>query len=398
MAKIVTSIDPGDQAIKIIVAEERSRGSIPRIIAAIREPSHGFRRGCVTDPDEATESIRTALMVAEKAIGQKIKRAYCALDGAGLASQILEGSTIASRADSEINDYDIGRIIETTEQKIAGLANRNILDTIPLSYKLDGKKISGKPQGMKGSRLEARILFITCLARELDELFDVVENAGVSVAGVLPSPIAASLVTLGKSQKYAGCVLADIGSETTKIAVFEEGIIHSIEVFDIGSQDVTNDIALGLKVSLDDAEKIKREEGHHVFAQKKLSEIIDARLSDIFELVDGHLKKLGRNELLPAGIIITGGGSFIPKIELLASHYLNLPARIASPLFPQNVRAHEEASKDIDRMYIKDPTYSVAYGLAMFGMNPPKDGGGDMTFRNRKFFGGLENIFKHFLP
>ncbi len=399
MGKIVTSIDPGDQTIKVVVAEERTKDGVPRILAAVKHQSKGFHKGCVIDIEEAKDSINHCLGNAEHTIGQRIKRVYLAIDGAGLSSQLIDVSTLISRADFEINEYDIKHLVETAEQKMTDLRNRNILDIIPVSYKLDGKKIMGNPKGMKGSKLEAKILFISSLSNQYDDLVGAVESAGVSVSGVLPSPIAASLVTISRAQKYVGCVLVDIGAEVTKIAVFEDGVIHSIHTIELGSQDISNDIALGLKISLDEAEEIKQDQTSHMLAQKKLNEIIIARLSDIFELVDNHLKKLGKNELLPAGVVLTGGGSYISEIEQVASQYLNLPARIASPLFPQNMKEEEENSKDSDRIYIKDPTFSVAYGLALFGISPPKSsslGGG--SFAGKEIFSQINKAFKHFLP
>jgi cell division protein FtsA len=212
---------------------------------------------------------------------------------------------------------------------------------------------------MKGGKLEVRMLFITCLEHHLNDILEAVEGAGIRVEDVMAAPVAASLVTLTKSQKIAGVVLANIGAETVSIGVFENGVPVSLEIFPIGSTDITNDIALGLKVPLEEAEEIKVGAiTGNSYPRKKLEDIISARLSDIFELIDAHLKKIGRNGLLPAGIVITGGGSGLNNIEEMARTALRLPSRIGS----SNLAVDSKSS-------FRDATWAVAYGLCIFGLN-----------------------------
>jgi cell division protein FtsA len=223
----------------------------------------------------------------------------------------------------------------------------------------------------------------------LQELISVVEEAGIEIDDAVAAPVAASLVTLSKQQKTAGCLLANIGSETVSIAVFENNIPASLEVFPIGSTDITNDIALGLKVSLEEAEKLKLggmlDQNH---SRKKLDEIILARLSDIFELIEAHLKKIGRNGLLPAGIIITGGGSGISTIEDFAKAALRLPSRIGNIAFGPTLG---------DRF--KDATWSVAYGLCILGLSGESDGiKGSNEFGGKDMAKQVGRWLKQFLP
>ena len=367
---IITGIDAGDRYIKIIVAERVSGSRYPKLLAAVKKESRGFRRGYVLERNEAISSMQDALRAAEKTSGHKIKSAFIAVGGAGLSSTTGDGNIIPSRADAEITDYDMRRALEAAEMKIPESGNKEILDEIPLSYKLDGKKIIGTPRGMKSSRLEIKFLFITYLKSYLDELVSVVERCGVSVEREFPTAYGASFVSATRQQKMAGCIVVDIGAANTDIALFEEGLPHLVGSIDIGSQDITHDIALGLKISLEEAEEIKHDRSSRVFAQKKLEEIIEARLSDIFELIDEQLKKLSRSELLPAGIIITGGGALIPKIETVASRYLNLPARIALPLFPQDAQVDPVRRKPDERLFINDPSFSAVYGLVIYAHNP----------------------------
>lgn len=399
MAKFITSIDPGDHTVKIVVVKDNGRGAYPEIVTAIKQESHGFRKGNIVDPDDARESVRRAIARAEKIIGQRIRRVHLVVDGAGLSSQIVDASTVVSRGDSEVADYDVRHLFEAAELKVQDLANRTIIDTLPIGYKLDGKKVIGHPEKMHGAKLEGRILFVTCLTRQLNDLVEACDRAGVSIISTIPSPIAGSIVSLSKEQKYAGCALVDIGAETTKIAVYEDGMLHSIQTFDIGSQDVTNDIALGLKIDIAEAESIKRELGSQIATQKRLIEIIEARLSDIFELINDHLKKLGRSELLPAGVTIVGGGAFITRIDAFASRALSLSARLASPLYPQYLRSHAEGTRDLERLYLKDPIFAASYGLAILGL----EGADDHVLKNlrargKPVFGGLARVLKLFLP
>ncbi len=233
------------------------------------------------------------------------------------------------------------------------------------------------------------MLYITSLEHHLNDIIQAVEEAGVSVEDVMAAPIAASLITLSKSQKIAGCVLANIGAETVSIAVFENNAPASLEVFPIGSTDITNDIALGLKVPLEEAEQIKIGAiTGSAFPRKKLEEIIAARLSDIFELIEAHLKKIGRNGLLPAGIVITGGGSGLSNIEDMAKAALNLPSRLGSVSFGRE-----------DKASFRDSTWAVAYGLCVLGTHTDEDAPIDTSsLFFVKMWKAIVNWVKQFLP
>ena len=211
-----------------------------------------------------------------------------------------------------------------------------------------------------------------------------VEGTGIIVDDVMAAPLAASLVTLGKAQRRAGCVLANIGAETVSIVVFENYTPVSLKVFPVGSTDITNDIALGFKVPLEEAEKLKR--GHGTFgsySKRKLDEIIGARLSDMFELIDAHLKKIKRDGLLPAGIILIGGGANIPSIPDLARATLRLPARIAALDPGQNGK-------------VRETSWAIAYGLCAWGASGPEE---DTGIRPVKDMGNsILRWFKQFLP
>jgi cell division protein FtsA len=363
---IAAGIDIGTYNVRVVIAELlNADGKVaPKIIGTGHVESKGLRHGYIVNSPEVTRCLRSALEQAQKTAGTQIKRAYLSIGGVGLASFISQGSAVITRADAEVTELDVSKTLEHAERDIpSGITlNRKIIHAIPLSYKIDGKQVLGRPQGMKGTKLESRVLFITCLEQHLNDLVGAVNDAGIEIDDVMASPLAASLVTLTKAQKIAGCILANIGAETVSIAVFENNIPISLEVFPIGSTDITHDIALGMKIPLEDAEKMKRGNHNDDTPKKKLDEIIRARLTDIFELIDAHLKKIGRNELLPAGVIITGGGSGIASIDDIARVALKLPARKASYIFDSG-----------SKISMQDSTWAVAYGLCILGLTQDEE-------------------------
>lgn len=390
---IIVGIDIGTYQIKVLVAEsiQENDRALPRIIGSGFAESKGLRHGYIINPSDAIKSLSTAISQAEKSSGVKIKRAFLSVGGIGLSGITSQGSIIISRADSHITELDLEKVMEMCEHEIppALSLNRKNIHSIPISYKIDSKPIlGGRPVGMRGTKLEIRALFINALEHHVNDLIQAVEDVGVDVIDVVASPIAASFVTLSKTQKIAGCVLANIGAETLSIVVFENNIPISLEVFPMGSTDITNDIALGFKIPLDEAEGIKTGVlSGTSYSRKKIEEIITLRLRAMFELIEAHLRKIGRSALLPAGIIITGGGSMIGTVEDLAKTYLKLPSRIATV----NVR-------DSSKNQIKDSTWAVAYGLCIFGINSKETSSLGITNITKKFGETIWGFLKKFLP
>lgn len=398
MRNITVGIDIGTYQVKVVVAELVREPDVagqagkrtPRVIGTGLAESRGMRHGYIINGEDVTEAIRTAVAMAEKASGVKIRKAFIAVGGIGLQGVTSTGVTMTSKADLEITDLDLAKVSDICEQDLPQhlIQNRRILHSIPLSYKVDGKAVLSKtPLGMKGAKLEIKMMFVTCLESHLSDLIQAVDEAGIEVIDVLASPIAASFVTLTKSQKIAGAVLANIGAETISIVVFENNIPISLEVFPIGSTDITHDIALGLKIPIEEAETVKTGgPGHAPIPKKKLDEIVNARLSDMFELIENHLKKIGRSGLLPAGIFITGGGSGITTIEDFAKAALKLPSRMATLTAGDN------------KNRIKDSTWAVAYGLCMLGFS--KEEKRDLGIRGKmgETTGKILGWLKQFLP
>jgi cell division protein FtsA len=233
---------------------------------------------------------------------------------------------------------------------------------------------------MKGVRLEIDYLFITCLAQHEEALAQAVEDADIEVVDQMASPLASSYILLTKEQRMKGCVLANIGAETVSIVVYDENVPISVKVFPMGSSHITDDIALGLRISLDEAERVKLGKlSGQMYPRKKIDDIIASRLSSLFTLIDKHLKSLGRRGPLPAGIIISGGGAGIGSISDIAKGALKLPARLAE------FRLSTDSK-------IRDATWAVAYGLARWGLD------GDTTTPRKSLPTLFGKFFQQFLP
>ncbi len=364
----VTGIDVGTYHVKVVIAREPSEGdgkSLPQIVGTGFAESRGLRNGYIINENDVVRSVRNAVTQAEKASGVRVKSAYISMGGIGLDEIHAHGEAITSRADSIIGQADIDHAMQASETSIQDkIPNRKIIHAIPLSYTIDGEKVHGRPHGLRGTKIEIDSLFITAFEQHLNDLVAAIESIGITVLDVMASPLAGSLVMLTKAQKRAGCVLANIGAETVSVAVFENSTPISLKVFPIGANDITNDIALGLKIPLEEAEKVKRGTlTNTTYSKRRLDEIVSARLTDIFELIDAHLKKMKRDGLLPAGVILTGGGSSTQMIQELARTSLRLPSKIATLDPSQNGK-------------VRDASWAVAYGLCIWGLSGTEEESG----------------------
>lgn len=393
--KISVGIDIGSNSIKVIVAESSKDGSnaLPRVIGFGISPADGMRHGYVVDPEEAAKSLRKAIDQAQKSSGYKIDKAYFSIGGAGLEGIASMGSISLGEKEVTIGPSDLESVMESALEELpsAAMRNRDVIHSIPLTYKIDGKQVFGKALGMTGTMLEVKSLFITALSQHLSDLVSTARLADVSIEDVDASPMVSSVPLLSKSQLVAGCGLLTIGAETSAFAVFENGTPTSVVIFPLGSSDVTNDIALGFKVSLEEAERIKISRPESLpYPRKKIEEIIRARLEDIFDLVQGHLKKIGKAGLLPAGIMITGGGAQNPYVEEIAKNILKLPAKKVGIKF-------EGESK----IALPNAIWPTAYGLAVIGMSNHGESRGGLDgilHRRGNFFRTMKRLFAKILP
>ena len=377
---ITVGIDLGTAVTRCVVFSWAPGASTPDTLASVSVPSRGIRHGYIVNLNDAANSIKKAAAQAEKESGVQIKKAAFSIGGTSLSAESGVGSAIISKSDGEVTPFDTKTAQNSAEESL-DLKNRRIIHSSPMNWKLDGKELSNSPVGMHGVKLEVKMLFVTCLSQHLDDLLSAAGEAGIEVADVIPSSVAASNIALSDRQKAVGVMLTNIGAETVSIAVFENAALIGLSVFPIGSTDITNDIALGFRVSLEEAEGIKT--GTVMassYPKRKVDDIIEARLSDIFELVDGYLKKIKRSGLLPAGVVITGGGSGHALVEGLAKDMLRLPSKVSTDEILSQVKGP-----------VRDSSWYVAFGLCFMAKE------NENTSKSGRPTGSGSGLFKEFL-
>lgn len=410
---IISGIDIGNSQIKVVMAKFDRSATKPEIIGVGATVSEGLRKGTVVDMDETIHNLRTAIEQAEGMAGTSMKRAWLAVNGLHIRTQISKGVVAVSRADGEISQGDIERVLQAASV-VSMPANREIIHVIPRNYIIDGTEYVKNPLGMKGVRLEAEVMIIDGLSPYLRNIAKCANEAGIEVAGLVYAPLAAASAALDKNQKEYGVINLDFGGGTSTITIFEEADLLHTAVLPIGSRHITNDIAVALRTSMDIAEQIKLEYGatseaqdmrkkdiidlseltsdtDQLYSKKNLIKVIDARVHELMDMVGIELKKVSRNGILPAGIVLSGGGSHLPGITVLVKERMRLPVRVAEPFgFEGN------------SSLAGDPAYSVAVGLVMYGLEQELGGQrGKSQFSSSPSGGGLNKALswlKGFLP
>ena len=379
---VYCGIDIGTFHVKIVIASPAENSDLPmQILGTGTSTSRGMRHGYIVDKLDAKKSVKEALIRASSAAHTQVKSARLGLGGVGLDEIRSTGDVTLTPSGGIVNDRAIELALRDAEKRASGkLGNRSIIHTIPLEYRVDGSKVYGKPTGLQGTKLAIDTLLITILTQHYDDLVEAVESCGVEVEGVMASPLAASLVTLTKAQKTAGVVLANIGAETFSILVIEDDTPISLKVLPTGSADITNTLALSFQIPLSEAEQLKRGAvtGSDI-APKRMETIVSTRLKEMFTLVNAHLKVIGRQRLLPAGIVITGGGSGLASAQEIAKAILKLPSQVGQiGMLPRTASV--------------DATWAVAYGLCRWAYAE------DMTEKSSSFAevlsGGWDTIKK----
>ena len=348
--------------------------------------------------ESAARSLKETIENLKKTTGTNNAVMYVGIGGTGLAFQKSKGLVAISRADGQISKEDVKRAVATSETNLSRAQNREILHQIPISYKIDNETLTHDPVGLSGIKLEAETLFISIFSQNFKSLLKTLDEADLDVEDILALPFTLSRSVLTRREIEVGAMILDIGSATTSLMLFEENRPYSLEVLPVGSGHITNDIAVGFQITLEEAEKLKINYGavasaavtsrrddlvYGHYSKKKLSMTIDARLGDIFELTEKHLKKVGRVGLLPAGVVITGGGSNLPGIAEYAKDYLKLPARIAEP-----------ASLGGFQDKVKNNIWSGAIGVALMALEEKTSGSHLLRSPSGPFFRWL----RAFLP
>ncbi|MEX2436646.1 MAG: cell division protein FtsA, partial [Candidatus Paceibacterota bacterium] len=384
MSNIITGLDIGTSQIKGIVVEQGRDGKF-NTVSVFKHPSLGFRKGVLVDEEDALRLFRDIIIDLEKVSKKSTDNIYITIDGDHIKPKPSRGIVAVSRADHEIQQDDIDRVTQAS-QSIKLPPNYTILHNITSEYFVDDVGDIKNPVGMSGNRLELSALIMGAFAPHVTNLIEIVNKAGGDIAGVIFSPLAAERSVLSKRQRELGVLMIDFGFSTTSFVVYEEGkIVHSKSI-PVGSGHVTNDIAVGLKISVDVAEKLKSMYGYAIskevsrkdkvnlsdvdssvkddadISKRFLSEIIEVRLEEILDLVNNELKDIGRPIQLPAGVVITGGGVKLPGFEDLVKQELKLPVSIGYPDV-DFIEIINPTHKDL----VDDPEFAAATGLISWG-------------------------------
>jgi cell division protein FtsA len=378
--EIIVGVDIGSTSIKIAVSQNTfSEGSQQglHIIGAVEHEAEGINRGVITSIEEAMTSLTKALEKAEKLIGRPIEEAWVSISGGQIASQISKGVVAVSKTDGEIREEDMERAIEAAKT-VTTPPNFEIIHVIPRSFTVDGQSNIKDPVGMTGVRLEVETYIVEGLSSQIKNLTKCIYQTGIDIEDLVLAPLATGEAVLTNRQKELGVVMVNIGGANTGIVVYEQGDLLNTTIIPLGSEHITSDIAIGLRTSIEVAEKIKlkygqasvkgidkkeefdlnefdvNEEG--LVSKRYLAEIIEARVEEIMEKVDEELKKIERSGALPAGVILTGAGAKLPKIIEVCKRKLRLPAALGYPY---------EIVSVIDK--VNDLSFTTAIGLIKWG-------------------------------
>lgn len=371
---IYVSLDIGTSSVKVIIGEMVNDSL--NIIGVGNAKSEGLRKGSIVDIDKTVHSIKRAIEQAERMIGMEIRSVIVGVSGNHVLLQPCHGVVAVSSENREISNVDVARVIDAA-QVVSIPPEREIIDVIPKQFIVDGLDEINDPRGMIGVRLEMEGTIITGSKTILHNTLRCVERAGLEVLDIALQPLAAGSFALSKDEKNLGVALIDIGGGSTSISVFEQGDLVGTSVLPVGGDHITKDLSVGLRTSMEDAEKIKIKHGyafydgasedevfsvpvigsdqHQQFSQLEISDIIEARIEEIFELALVELKRMGINDL-PGGYVLTGGVSSLQGILELAQDVFQNRVRIAMP----------------DYIGVREPQYTTAVGLIKFAYKNAK--------------------------
>lgn len=330
----------------------------PIVLSCVKIDSEGIEKGNVSEINEVSNLIHSTVNNIEKELGVRSNNVLISIGGSHLASSHASGHAQVSRGDATVTDLDIEKATKDAEKSVKDIRNKKIIHTIPLKYRLDGQDISGSVLGLRGNKLEVKVLFITYPNQYMETLTKAIEQSKIRVTDIIAGPIAESIPLLSKKQKSAGTALVNIGASTTSILVYENNIPLLVSVIPVGGDDITKDIALGLKISLEEAEAAKCDKATTHNSKKRIEEITEARIEDICEKINRELDRINRRELLPAGIVITGSGANINNIDNIMRYFLKLPITIPKI----------EMSKLTDDV-VRDSSFARSYGVVFLVPN-----------------------------
>ena len=395
----LAALDIGTKSLKLAVAKVGEDGTL-EILGVAEEPSFGVRKSVVVKPEETAKHIATLVRRAEQLTSSRIEEVTVSLGGSRLFAVSSHGLVAVSRADGNISKEDVDRVL-LAAQTFSLSQNQEILEVYPTQYVVDGEQGIREPIGMKAVRLETDIIAVCLFSPDLKNLTEAVLEAGLEIVGVVPNPLAAAAAVLSPQEKEMGVAVVELGAGTTSLAVFEEGDLKHIAVFPVGAENITHDIAIGLRIEHDLAERIKTEFGTvsrtkgkrmekidigngetFTFSSKFVTHIIEERVKETLQLLNKELKGLGKQGQLPGGVVLCGGGAKLPKITEFAKKELKLPVRIGTPRGFTTVK--------------EDPAFLGVFGL-LVGATEAQELRGE-TRNPARAAGFLKKLFKSFIP
>jgi cell division protein FtsA len=403
--EIFVGLDIGSFKITTVVGRADEEGEL-NIIGVGISSTTGVRKGIVNEIEETVSGVSESMETAERMAGVQLDSATININGSHISSFNSKGVVAVGKANQEVTYEDTIRVDEAA-QAVQIPTNKEILHVIPRIYSVDGQEGVKDPIGMTGIRLEGEVQIVTVSQPAVKNLKKCVSQAGIVIEDMIAGPLATAKAVISKREKELGCAVIDIGSSTTGIIVYEEDRPLYTSVIPVGSAHITNDLAIGLRTSIDVAEKVKlkygtslpksvpdkekidlseidmNEEG--IIPRKNVAEIIEARLTEMFTLVKNELRKINRDGQLPAGVILTGGGAKLQDIDAVAKGVLKLPCVIGKP---HNLKGM------VDKVY--DPRFSTAVGLMLYRYEESENTGGSIQVGVA--LNKIRRVFKTFLP
>jgi cell division protein FtsA len=401
--KYAAGLDVGTTRVRCVVGYNDDATGKVNIVGVGEADNTGMRKGVVVNLVAVAQAIDKALEDAERMSGQQITKATVSINGSHIKGISSQGVVAVGSGGREVNDGDISRA-EEAAAVLKMPANREILEITPRDYRLDGQENIKDPLGMTGVRLEVNAYVITALAPHLKNLVKTIEMTETIPAKVVLAGLGAARSVLSDQQMENGVVLIDIGGTTTNLVVFEEGDLQHVSVIPMGGNNITNDLAIGLKTDLNIAEEVKLRHGrasagsrdesqiqasvevsdkNYEFDVADIDMIVGARLDELFEMIASELKSIGKFAKLPGGVVITGGGANLEGIDNYAKESLQLSSRVSSS---------GSIAGDLGGMVdsVSNPEYSTAVGLMLIDMV----GSGRVNSKNNTVVGGevLKNM------
>jgi cell division protein FtsA len=409
-ANVVVGLDVGTTKICAVIAVPRAGGRLD-VVGVGAAPSRGLRRGIVVNIDSTVEAIRQAIAEAEQVAGVEVSGVYAGVAGGHIRSVNSRGVVAVSGRERLVTAGDVERAVEAA-RAINVPQDREVIHVLPQTFTVDDADGVREPVGMSGVRLEVEVHIVTGAVTSVQNVIRSVNRAGLTVHDVVLEPIASAEAVLFPDEKELGVVVIDIGGGTTDLALFRDGAIWHSAILPLGGDHITNDVAVGLRTPMADAEELKKRHGCALTAlvdaeetvdvpsvggrkprqlsRQVLSEIIQPRVEEIFTLVARELTRAGFQDAATSGVVVTGGTSILEGVPELAEAVFDLPVRRGAP---GEVGGLADA--------VRSPIYSTAVGLALYGARrqatpawlPPPDGGGWLARVSRRLAGWFSEIF-----